>query len=125
MFGEATAACCKSEGDDAESDGGGDGAAANEVAGSPDVAALDFKRLDCLAEWVFAALAFLELPLFDDVQFQMQRLRRTCHHLVAASRRAGVSADGGEKLRGDSLHDTVLARASLLLVIVTEVFGQR
>lgn len=73
---------------------------------------VDSKRLDTVAEWLFAALAFVEQPLIDDVQFQLQRLRRTCQKLL-------VGTPGAEAVSG------ILPRADLLLVIATQVFGQR
>merc|ERR1712039_697004 len=77
----------------------------------------DVPRLDRLTEWIFAALSFLELPLMDDIQFQLQQLRRTCLKLLAAAR--------GSAPEGIASSDAALARVSLLLVIVTQVFGQR
>lgn len=42
---------------------------------------------------VVAALAALELPLVDDIQFQLQRSRRMCHWLARADEQlAGSSA---------------------------------
>lgn len=81
---------------------------------APAAAALDLERLDALTEWVFAALAYVELPLLEEVQFQMQRLRRTCHRLAALAK----TMPGGDESVG-------AVRANLLLVVVTRVFGQR
>jgi len=89
--------------------------AASNAGRAPLVA--DARRLDCLVEWIFAALSFLELPLVDDIQFELQQLRRTCHKLLSAARDSAVE--------GDASRDAALARVSLLLVIVTQVFGQR
>jgi len=77
----------------------------------------DLRRLDRLAEWVFAACSFVEQPLLDDIQFQMQRLRRSCLRLLTSARSSDQEASPAQ--------DQVLSRASLLLVIVTRVFGQR
>lgn len=76
--------------------------------------AIDLERLDALTEWMFVALAFLEVPLQDEIQFQLQRLRRSCHRLLAQVEAlpAAASSAGG-------------CRAKLLLVVVTRVFGQR
>jgi len=53
----------------------------------------------------------------DDIQFQMQRLRRSCLRLLTAARSSDQEASPAR--------DEVLSRASLLLVIVTRIFGQR
>lgn len=76
--------------------------------------ALDLERIDSVTEWVFAALAFVELPLIDDIQFQLQQLRRSCHRFLTLTKAmpSGMGSAG-------------LARANLLLVVVTRVFGQR
>lgn len=79
------------------------------------VRSLDLESLDGLVEWTFAALTFVEEPIVDDIQFQLQQLRRVCHKLLAGARELG----------GDPGSQGILARASLLLVVVTEVFGQR
>lgn len=71
-----------------------------------------------LAQWAFAALAFIEEPLVDDIQYNLQRLRRACQKgIVAAHERAEAGAESFDK----GAH----AQACLLLAIVTEVFGQR
>merc|ERR1740129_943734 len=88
----------------------------------------------CVAQWLFASLAFVEEPLVDTVQYDLQRLRRACRKsIVAAARRGeeegggggGRGHRGGEKggEKGHPLLDR--ATASLLLVLVMEVFGQR
>merc|ERR1712232_76639 len=64
------------------------------------------------AEWVFASLVFAQEPIVDEVQYQLQKLRRTCSQALTD----GVS-------RGDSTSSR--APVALLHVIVTEVFGQR
>ncbi|CAK0892016.1 unnamed protein product [Prorocentrum cordatum] len=83
--------------------GGGD-------AGDP----LPAGHLDSLMEWVFAALAFVEEPLVDDIQYQLQRLRRACQKISVAACGEGADMDAGTH-----------ARASLLQVVVADVFGQR
>lgn len=91
------------------------------------------ERLDSLAEWAFAALAFLDEPLVDDVQYQLQRLRRACQRMCAGlGAAADLSAEPGAVLReGDAAAQVAgstrlhIARVSLLLVLVTDVFGQR
>mmetsp|Transcript_60165 Transcript_60165/g.130483 ORF Transcript_60165/g.130483 Transcript_60165/m.130483 type:complete len:282 (-) Transcript_60165:30-875(-) len=67
-----------------------------------------------LAEWVFAALAFVEEPLMDDIQYQLQRLRRGC-----------VTAINAEKDIQESSPTSRRAEASLLMALAGEVFGQR
>lgn len=67
------------------------------------------------AEWAFAALAFVEEPLVDDMQYNLQRLRRVCQKAIVASR---VEGDEG------GISTASRAQASLLLVIATDVFGQ-
>lgn len=64
--------------------------------------------LERSSEWAFAALAYLEEPIVDDAQFQLQRLRRACLTMLREDERQAVRE-----------------RANLLLVIVTHVFGQR
>jgi len=71
-----------------------------------------------LAEWAFAVLAFVEEPLVDDIQFNLQRLRRACQKCVVNAHKL---ADAGVR-EYDSVAHT---QATLLLVIVTEHFGQR
>mmetsp|Transcript_26489 Transcript_26489/g.61793 ORF Transcript_26489/g.61793 Transcript_26489/m.61793 type:complete len:306 (-) Transcript_26489:169-1086(-) len=67
-----------------------------------------FGRGSCLAEWAYAALAFVEEPLMDDMQYNLQRLRRVCHKCL---------------LNGTTPSDK--AAAALLYTIVSQVFGQR
>lgn len=74
--------------------------------------------LESLAEWAYAALAFVDQPLADDIQYQLQRLRRSCLNTIAA-----VHTEN--KDRGITEGNTNHVKASVLLVIVTEVFGQR
>jgi len=80
--------------------------------------------LDQLCEWAFAALAFIELPLIDDTQYQLQRLRRTCKKMVR-----DFHSNGLAKLSSEGLSDQACAlphaKVNLLLVIVTDVFNQR
>eukprot|EP00405_Crypthecodinium_cohnii_P015493 CAMPEP_0206448962 /NCGR_PEP_ID=MMETSP0324_2-20121206/17804_1 /ASSEMBLY_ACC=CAM_ASM_000836 /TAXON_ID=2866 /ORGANISM="Crypthecodinium cohnii, Strain Seligo" /LENGTH=284 /DNA_ID=CAMNT_0053918245 /DNA_START=67 /DNA_END=921 /DNA_ORIENTATION=- len=78
----------------------------------------DVQVVDRLSEWVFAALAYLELPLMDDCQYQLQRLRRCCMRLLSAAAAAPPS-------ESDAARTAALAHAGMLLTIVTEVFGQR
>mmetsp|Transcript_114561 Transcript_114561/g.334968 ORF Transcript_114561/g.334968 Transcript_114561/m.334968 type:complete len:329 (-) Transcript_114561:117-1103(-) len=81
------------------------------------------ERLNHLAEWAFAALSYVDLPLFDEMQYQFQRLRRTCQKLILAEQSG--SAPGGD---GHSCDVPPIgafrANANLLLAIVTKVFGQ-
>lgn len=74
---------------------------------------LDIPRLDLAASWAFSAMAFIEEPLIDDIQYEMQRLRRSCQKVLAAH-------DGASEM-----HVCARDRARLLLVIIMEVFGQR
>lgn len=71
-----------------------------------------------LAEWAFAVMAFVEEPLVDDIQFNLQRLRRACQKFIVS---AHTLAESGAR-QFDSVAHT---QASLLLVIVREHFGQR
>eukprot|EP00441_Pelagodinium_beii_P036956 CAMPEP_0197635528 /NCGR_PEP_ID=MMETSP1338-20131121/11322_1 /TAXON_ID=43686 ORGANISM="Pelagodinium beii, Strain RCC1491" /NCGR_SAMPLE_ID=MMETSP1338 /ASSEMBLY_ACC=CAM_ASM_000754 /LENGTH=322 /DNA_ID=CAMNT_0043207603 /DNA_START=45 /DNA_END=1013 /DNA_ORIENTATION=- len=76
--------------------------------------------LDSAAEWTYAALAFVEEPLVDDIQYQLQRLRRVCQRLLA-SLHEGVS--GAEP--GGLDMDFVRPRICLLLALVAKNFGQQ
>jgi len=69
------------------------------------------------AEWAFATLTFVEEPLVDDVQYNLQRLRRTCQKAIVAAH--ARSEAGGEFDR--NAH----AQTSVLLTVVREYFGQR
>lgn len=69
------------------------------------------------AEWVFATLSFVEEPLVDDLQYNLQRLRRTCQKAIVAAH--ARSEAGGE------LDSNAHAQATLLLTVVREHFGQR
>jgi len=111
---------------DGDVDGDGDAAGADEAAdGSAGAACVAFGPGSSLAEWTFAALAVVEEPLVDDVQYNLQRLRRSCVKVIAAS----AAALPAEISR---LADAIVsginqsrAEASLILAIVTDVFGQR
>eukprot|EP00747_Dinoflagellata_sp_TGD_P193749 gnl/TRDRNA2_/TRDRNA2_60307_c0_seq1.p1 gnl/TRDRNA2_/TRDRNA2_60307_c0~~gnl/TRDRNA2_/TRDRNA2_60307_c0_seq1.p1 ORF type:complete len:314 (+),score=77.68 gnl/TRDRNA2_/TRDRNA2_60307_c0_seq1:42-983(+) len=72
-----------------------------------------------LSEWAFAALALVEEPLVDDVQYNMQRLRRSCQKWISANHEQQTNNGGGNPDGGAH------AQATLILLIVTEVFGQR
>jgi len=98
-------------------------ATAQEVAETPAVDVEDpFTSEDGLmAEWAFAVLLFVEEPLFDDIQYQLQRLRRACQKALMSPPDASKSGAGAE---GASPSDG-RARAALLLTIVQEVFNQR
>eukprot|EP00435_Cladocopium_sp_Y103_P016492 s1810_g4.t1 len=72
--------------------------------------ALEAEGLELTVQWAFAALAFVEEPLVDDIQYQLQRLRRICCRLVAAEA---------------SLPEASRPRLALLLVLVGDVFGQQ
>jgi len=80
--------------------------------------------MDQLCEWAFAALAFVETPLVDDTQFQLQRLRRTCKKLILDFHNKGLARPPSEDL-SDQVCALPHAKANLLLVIVTDVFNQR
>lgn len=71
-----------------------------------------------LSQWAFSALAFVEEPLVDDMQYNLQRLRRVCQRGIAS---ANERAEAGVESFDKRAH----AEATLLLAIVTEVFGQR
>merc|ERR1712232_569607 len=71
-----------------------------------------------LADWAFSVLAFVEEPLVDDIQFNLQRLRRACQKSIVT---AHTLAEAGTREFDNIAH----AQATLLLVIVTEHFGQR
>jgi len=76
-----------------------------------EVTALENQRV---SQWVFAALAFVEEPLFDDIQYQLQRLRRACQRFIVKTHN---ETDGQEWL-------DVRNQAAVLMAIVTKVFGQ-
>eukprot|EP00434_Breviolum_minutum_P007840 symbB.v1.2.006917.t1/scaffold417.1/size208627/5 len=69
-------------------------------------AKVEAEGFDLSVAWAFAALAFVEEPLVDDIQYQLQRLRRLCCRLVAESL------------------PNARPRLALLLVLVGDVFGQ-
>lgn len=100
-----------------------------EEADSGRAPTLNHDSLDATVEWANAALAFLEEPLVDDIQFQMQRLRRICQRLLAlvherqANKAASEVPENGEVA---FCHDVIFVRARicLLLVLVGDVFGQ-
>jgi len=71
-----------------------------------------------LAEWAFSVLAFVEEPLVDDIQFNLQRLRRACQKAIVS---AHTLAESGARKFDSAAH----SQATLVLVIVTEHFGQR
>lgn len=66
-----------------------------------------------LPEWAFAVLAFCQLPLCDDVQYQLQRLRRRCLKVLAATPEEGADLAGK------------VPRLNLLIAITRDFFGQR
>ncbi|CAJ1336404.1 unnamed protein product [Effrenium voratum] len=76
-------------------------------------ASLDAEGLDSTIEWAFASLAFVETPLVDDIQYQLQRLRRVCCRLASLIKAEGAESPG------------LRPRIALILVIVGEVFGQQ
>lgn len=108
----------------AESDAAGRATAEADPEVAADASRRESEQLDLWAEWAFAALAFVDYPLVDEIQYQLQRLRRACRKLLVAlhSRRApgAIGATAGLGV-GAPPH----AKPNLLLVIVTEVFGQR
>merc|ERR1712014_236047 len=75
-----------------------------------------------LAEWAFAALLFVEEPLMDEIQYQLQRLRRACQKVLAS---AGVPQRDHAVDAELSASQGARAGAALLLTIVQDVFGQR
>lgn len=87
--------------EEAGADGAGDGGTTAMVGPKPR-----------LAEWVFAALLFVEEPLADDTQFQLQQLRRACMKYIAEAYVAGSSAR------------EACAAASLILAVVEIHFRQ-
>ncbi|CAE7232462.1 Gemin2 [Symbiodinium sp. CCMP2592] len=81
--------------------------------------------VDSVSEWIFAALAFVEEPLVDDIQYQLQRLRRVCCRFAAAVE--GTAAKAGSDVEPGAAEATCAflhPRVALLLVLVVEVFGQ-
>ncbi|CAE6915995.1 gemin2 [Symbiodinium natans] len=78
--------------------------------------------IDSVSEWIFAALAFVEEPLVDDIQYQLQRLRRLCCRFAeGTASKVGSDLDtGAAGATCAFLHP----RVALLLVLVSEVFGQ-
>jgi len=82
-----------------------------------DSASGPFGHDSCWAEWAFATLAFVEEPLVDDVQYNLQRLRRSCQKAIVAAH--AQSEAGGE------FDSNAHAQTQLLLVVVREYFGQR
>merc|ERR1739848_705569 len=71
--------------------------ASSEAAGQQEVGASadgPFGPESFLAEWVFAVLTFVEEPLVDDIQYNLQRLRRTCQKAITAAD-AQSKAGGG------------------------------
>jgi len=80
--------------------------------------------LDQLCEWAFAALTFIETPLVDDTQYQLQRLRRTCKKIICDFHRNGLIKPPSEGV-SDQTSALPHAKVNLLLVIVTDVFNQR
>lgn len=96
-------------------DGAGSAAAADEASAA---AAGPFAPSSFLAEWAFAVLAFVEEPLVDDIQFNLQRLRRTCQNVIVA---AHSRSEAGSCEFDSNAH----AQATLLLTVVRDHFGQR
>lgn len=80
--------------------------------------------LDQLCEWAFAVLAFIEMPLVDDTQYQLQRLRRTCKKMILDFHSNDWAKPPSEGL-SDQAGSLPHAKVNLLLVIVTDVFNQR
>lgn len=116
-----------------ESVEGGDAASAGADAAGPlggqelelpERAQMLTERLELLAEWAFAALAFVDVPLVDEIQYQLQRLRRACQKLILAEQ-GGAAPSGDGHGVGAPPCSPFRARANLLLVVVTRVFGQR
>lgn len=100
---------------------------AGDTAADQPSATLDLERLTFLTEWVFAALAFADRPLIDDVQFQLQQLRRVCSKLLlvtAAPSGAAVVSSGAAAAAAESPLSSATAGLNMLLVLVTRVFGQ-
>lgn len=95
-------------------------AAADEVAVADDSAstASPFGSHSFLAEWAFAVLAFVEEPLVDDVQYNLQRLRRACQKAILSAHTQAAAGGGAFDMCAHS-------QATLLLVVITEHFGQR
>merc|ERR1712224_593053 len=63
-------------------------AGAEDALDAGSVSAGPFGPCSFMADWAFAVLAFVEEPLVDDVQFQLQRLRRACQKSIVSSRAA-------------------------------------
>eukprot|EP00933_Yihiella_yeosuensis_P008369 TRINITY_DN11378_c1_g2_i3.p1 TRINITY_DN11378_c1_g2~~TRINITY_DN11378_c1_g2_i3.p1 ORF type:complete len:315 (+),score=71.71 TRINITY_DN11378_c1_g2_i3:79-1023(+) len=80
---------------------------------------LDADRLDALVEWTFTSMAFVEEPLVDDIQYQMQRLRRACQRLLALVHEKAATHND------KTLVTHVQTRICLLLVLIKNVFGQQ
>jgi len=80
--------------------------------------------LDQLCEWAFAVLAFVETPLVDDTQYQLQRLRRTCKKIILDFHGNGLTKPPREEV-SDHACPLPHVKVNLLLVIVTDVFKQR
>ncbi|CAE8636078.1 unnamed protein product [Polarella glacialis] len=93
----------------------------------PSSAGLDPERLDAIVEWGYASLAFVEEPLVDEMQHQLQRLRRACQRLLVLMHERGgteMLSDGAFGMSPQEL-GAVRTRICLLLVLVVNVFGQR
>ncbi|CAE7744096.1 Gemin2, partial [Symbiodinium pilosum] len=83
------------------------------------------KGIDSVSEWIFAVLAFVEEPLVDDIQYQLQRLRRICCRFAAVAETAASKAQGdGEQDAAAVASAFLRPRLALLLLIVADVFGQ-
>lgn len=89
--------------------------APQEVSGSSDG---PFGPGSFLADWAFAVLTFIEEPTVDDMQYNLQRLRRTCQKGIVA---AHAKSETGSSVFDSNAH----AQATLLLTVVREHFGQR
>lgn len=92
--------------------------ARDDAAEASSKAAGPFGPDSLLAEWAFAVLAFVEEPLVDDIQYNLQRLRRACQNAI-------VSAHARSEAGGVTFDGSTHAQASLLLTLVREHFGQR
>lgn len=109
MVAVTDALCADGAGAEEEAQGdGADTAAAPPCASGP-----------VLAEWAFAALAFLEEPLQDDTAWQLQRLRRHFKKTMTAI------SDQAPSEKASELQSSEQVQAALLFVIVGEVFNQR
>merc|ERR1712080_612012 len=93
-------------------DGDASAAATQELKGT---AAGPFGPDSFLAEWMFAVLTFTEEPLVDDIQYNLQRLRRACQKAIVAAHSRKEAGNG-------EFDGKAHAQATLLLTIVREYF---